>query len=55
VHYLVPGHFNGTRRDDVFMIMQRLPQQGHDYQYRIKSDREPHHRVAKESQLERTV
>jgi hypothetical protein len=35
--------------------MQRLPSQGEDYQYRIKSANEPYDRVAKESELERTM
>src|SRR5262249_17915755 len=39
----------------VFKIMQCLPPQGGDYQYRIKSANEPHDRVAKESELERTT
>jgi hypothetical protein len=37
---------------DVFKIMQRLPPQGADYQYRIRGIDEPHDRVAKESELE---
>jgi hypothetical protein len=35
--------------------MQRLPPQGGDYQYRIKSADEPYDRVAKESELERAM
>jgi hypothetical protein len=40
-------------RSDVFKIMQCLPPQGGDYQYRIRGANEPHDRVAKESELER--
>ena len=39
----------------VFKIMRCLPPQGGDYRYRIKSANEPHDRVAKESELERTT
>jgi hypothetical protein len=35
--------------------MQCLPPQGGDYQYRIRDANEPHDRVAKESDLERTM
>jgi hypothetical protein len=41
-------------RSDVFRIMQCLPPQGGDYQYRLRGAEEPHDRVAKESELERT-
>jgi hypothetical protein len=53
VHYQAGPY--GSVPGDVFTIMQRLPQQGGDYRYRIKSAREPHDRVAKESELERTM
>jgi hypothetical protein len=36
----------------VFTIMQRLPPEGGDNQYRIKSADEPFDRVVKESELE---
>jgi hypothetical protein len=42
----------GRQRSDVFTIMQRLPAEGGDYQYRIKAADEPFDRVAKESELE---
>jgi hypothetical protein len=45
----------GSQRGDVFKIMQRLPPKGGDYQYRIKSDREPYERVAMQSELERIM
>ena len=44
-----------SRRSDVFTIMQRLPAEGGNYQYRIKSADEPFDRVVKESQLETTM
>jgi hypothetical protein len=37
----------------VYKITQLLPPEGDDFQYKIKSDTEPHERVAKESQLDR--
>ena len=40
------------RRNHVFKIMQWLPPEGCDYQYRIKSADEPFDRVVKESELE---
>jgi len=47
--------FSGRAPRHVFKIMQCLPPQGGDYQYRIKSANEPHDRVAKESEVERTT
>ena len=41
-----------SRRSDVFTIMKRLPAEGGNYQYRIKSADEPFDRVVKESELE---
>jgi hypothetical protein len=41
-----------SRRSDVFTVMRRLPPEGGDYQYRIKSANEPFDRVVKESELE---
>ena len=49
------AYLSGSHGRDVFKIMQCLPPQGGDYQYRIKSANEPHDRVAKESELERTI
>jgi hypothetical protein len=54
VHY-TSGLYGRGQRGDVFKIMQHLPPQGGDYQYRVKSANEPHDRVAKESELERTI
>jgi len=36
----------------VYKVTQLLPSDGIEQQYRIKSDKEPHERVAKQSQLE---
>ena len=52
VSYLSGFRGHGPR-SDVFKIMQCLPPQGGDYQYRIRGIDEPHDRVAKESELER--
>ena len=38
----------------VFEVVRILPSDGDEQQYRIKSVTEPHERVAKQSQLERT-
>jgi hypothetical protein len=54
VHYQ-SGPYGSVQRGDVFKIVQRLPPQGGDYQYRIKSNRKPHDRVAKEGELERVI
>jgi hypothetical protein len=54
VSYLSRSRGGGSR-SDVFKIMQRLPPQGGDYQYRIRGANEPHDRVAKESELERSI
>jgi hypothetical protein len=54
VSYL-SGSRGGGWRSDVFKIMQRLPPQDGDYQYRIRGASEPHDRVVKESELERTI
>jgi len=53
------SYLSGSRgygpRNDVFKIMQCLPRQGGDFQYRIRGANEPHDRVAKESELKRTI
>ena len=54
VHY-ASGLYGRAHRGGVFKIMQRLPPQGGDYQYRIKSANEPYDRVVRESELERAV
>jgi hypothetical protein len=39
----------------VYEVVRLLPTEGDEQQYRIKSATEPHERVAKQSQLERTA
>jgi len=36
-----------------FKIVRELPDEGGETQYRVKSEREPHDRVVKESDLEK--
>jgi hypothetical protein len=55
VNYVSARSYRRGPPSDVFKIMQRLPPQGGDYQYRVKSANEPYDRVAKESELERTI
>jgi hypothetical protein len=45
------GPFGGRVRA-VYKIMQLLPSEGDDFQYKIKSTAEAYERVAKESQLD---
>ena len=47
VHY-TSGPYPSSWRGGVFKIMQLLPPQGGDYQYRIKNADEPYDRVVKE-------
>jgi hypothetical protein len=54
VNYL-SGFRGGGPSGDVFKIMQCLPPEGGDFQYRIRGVNEPFDRVAKESELERTI
>ena len=42
-----------TAADGEFKIVRPLPDEGGETQYRIKSAREPHERVVKESDLRR--
>ena len=39
----------------IYTVTQLLPPEGDDYQYRIKNADEPHERVVKESQFDRSV
>ena len=39
----------------VYQVVRLLPSDGDEQQYRIKSATEPHERVAKQSQLERSA
>jgi hypothetical protein len=52
---LASGPYGGVPRGSVFKIIQLLPPQDGDYQYRIKNADEPHERVVKESELERVA
>jgi hypothetical protein len=54
VHY-TSGPYRSSWRGGVFKIMQLLPPQGGDYQYRIKSAGEPYDRVVIENELDRAV
>jgi len=47
------GPFDRRWVRSVYKIMQLLPPQGGEFQYRIKSADEPHDRVAKESEIDR--
>ncbi len=46
------GRFGGS---GIYKIIQLLPTEGDEFQYKIKSAAEPHERVAKESQLDRVA
>jgi hypothetical protein len=54
VNYM-SGAYGREPGSGVFKIMQCLPPQGGDCQYRIRGANESHDRVAKESELERTI
>ena len=54
VHY-TSGPYGSSWRGGVFKIMQLLPPQGGECQYRIKSADEPYDRVVKESELDRPM
>jgi len=41
----------GSAARGPYEVTKRLPHDGHEYEYRIKSQREEHERIAKESQL----
>ncbi|HEY2529124.1 MAG TPA: hypothetical protein VGJ20_14455 [Xanthobacteraceae bacterium] len=47
------GPFGRGGANSIYKVIQLLPAEGDDYQYRIKSAHEPHERVVKESQLDR--
>ena len=53
VHY-APGPFGGARPGDV-KVIQHLPPEDGEYQYRVKSVDEPFDRVVKENELERVM
>jgi hypothetical protein len=47
------GSFGRGGTNGLYKVMQLLPPEGDDCQYRIKNADEPHERVVKESQLNR--
>lgn len=53
VHFM-SGSAGKGGTSGVFEVVRILPSDGDEQQYRIKSVTEPHERVAKQSQLERT-
>jgi hypothetical protein len=54
VHF-TSGMFGRGGANGVYEVVRLLPTDGDEQQYRIKSMTEPHERVAKQSQLERTA
>ena len=53
--YLMPGPYNRSSAPaGSYRITRLLPEEQGDQQYRIKSIRDAHERVAKESQLDRS-
>jgi hypothetical protein len=49
------GPFGRGAATGIYKVTQLLPPEGDEYQYRIKSAREPHERVVKESQMARVA
>jgi len=49
------GPFGRGGTNGIYKVVQLLPPEGDDFQYRIKSTSEPHERVVKESQLNRVA
>ena len=54
VHF-TSGMLGRGGANGVYEVVRLLPTEGDEQQYRIKSMTEPHERVAKQSQLERTA
>jgi hypothetical protein len=50
---LTRGLVHKSAADGEYKIVRQLPENGGEQQYRIKSVREPHERVVKESDLEK--
>ena len=50
---LTRGLVQKSAADGEYKIVRQLPENGGEQQYRIKSVREPHERVVKESDLEK--
>jgi len=53
--HLTAGIYVRGGATSVYKVTQLLPSDGDEQQYRIKSESEPHERVAKQSQLERAA
>jgi hypothetical protein len=47
------SYLGRERASGTYKVVQLLPSEGDDFQYRIRNPNEPHERVAKESDLER--
>ena len=52
--HIIAGLLGRGDGGGVYQVVRVLPSEGDEQQYRIKSATEPHERVAKQSQLERT-
>ena len=49
-----PGRFDGNVPRGLYMITRHLPSETPDMQYRVKSVRDSHERVVRESQLRKS-
>ena len=50
----LPPMISRNRPGGVYEVTKRLPESAGEYEYRIKSINEPHERVARESELEKS-
>ena len=48
-----PGKFDGTAARGTYAVVRLLPNDGSDREYRVRSARDGHERVVRESQLRR--
>ena len=48
-----PGKFDGTAARGTYPVVRLLPNDGSDREYRVRSARDGHERVVRESQLRR--
>ncbi len=48
-----PGKFDGTNTRGAYTVVRLLPNDGSDREYRVRSARDGHERVVRESQLRR--
>jgi hypothetical protein len=53
--HIIAGLLGRGDSGGTYQVVRVLPSEGDEQQYRIKSASEPHERVAKQSQLERTA